>query len=1011
MSRSPGARRPLALTVIAALLLSVLPAGIAAASLEEVCEGAPERDFTDRDSISAVFVDVVDCMAAYGITIGFPDGRFGPGESVTRQQMALFIARFVAQAEDGTTDIPSSTSDAFTDLGSGVPDAQRDAINWLAELGITTGVTATTYDPGGTVSRQQMASFITRALSVTGGLEGVSLPELIADFDGEPFTDLDEVSAAHRTNVQVLQALGVVVGRADGSYGPGIDVTRQQMAQFLMRSAGVLAEIGQWNGAFVGVDPEDPDDPDTPATDPDPTDPDDTDPVSPTNQTFAVTADETQVPLDTEVEITAEVDDAELVTLWLIDPDYLDVDDDGDTILTTFETDNDGDFDPDAVLDPADGIVIAEVDGASVGASTTVVIDDIDDGSIEVLVDADPDGPAAFALLVVATDDEVPEVDDDGAPVDDFGVSDPVAVQDVEGILLLDRDAEPAPVRILGGIDGIGSIVRPVDEDVEVVARLLDLDDPTDSDAAVVELDGSVDYKIAKISAPGLCSTSVTYDNVADALLIEDGTGTVELVSGEAQFTVPGGEANDVYCVLTDWEGEDLYDDQEAGNFAVSSHGAIRFSDATPVPTTATFVGDTDRFVTVGTNVAIEVQVLDQFNNAVSATEVTFSRDVDVFTDSAPQTQDRPVSAATGIASESYGSTANRRDEITAQVKGTAITVPGSVTITWYQAAAGPSPATGEGVDYLGVIERVDDNNGSVIDTGVPGGVAPAGEGPFLRIDYGDADDEYEVLGASVTLPTFRTTITAGANGAVGRVLDVTNYRDGRTSPTATTFNLAAASQFAFTAAGNTGLIAGNDAEASVTSLIDVVGDPISDTIITATLTGAAGTSVTTATTDTGGQAQLTYQSLPGDAGATVGVVLGTQINGRSYQASSVNLVFVEGLVRAELTSPTIASDTLFTGDQITLTFSDTPVVSATTSVVVTPTAGTSVTLASPTVSFTVVANTVVITALVDVGALDLAGEDWVVWSLTDVAIGGQQVVVPTDRRVPVLAVKPPPPT
>lgn len=320
MSITHRVRRLLVAGVAGAMVLSLMPAGVAAADEHDVCEGGPVVEFADADSIAEVHLDNVLCMAAYGITIGVDDvPNFAPGNNVTRQQMALFIARTATQTLFGNTDIPEAEEGPFTDLDQGVPAAQANAINWLFSLGITTGTTDTTYSPGDPVTRQAMASFIARAHEALGVFELVDVEQAIEDFEGEPFTDVDDIAEVHLDNVLALQALGVVTGFVDGSYGPGEPVTRQQMSAFIIRSVRILDELGLWNGRFIDpdtgepIDPEVPETPETPVTPPvDPEEPE----VPETPETpdvdvefaLALSADpETPVEL-TEVVFTADLD-------------------------------------------------------------------------------------------------------------------------------------------------------------------------------------------------------------------------------------------------------------------------------------------------------------------------------------------------------------------------------------------------------------------------------------------------------------------------------------------------------------------------------------------------------------------------------------------------------------------------------------------------------------------------------------------------------------------------------
>ncbi|GGI03189.1 S-layer homology domain-containing protein [Egicoccus halophilus] len=120
----------------------------------------------------------------------------------------------------------------FDDIG---PDTTHGgAVNCLAAYNIVQGrgEPAGGYDPGGTVSRQQMASFVVGMLS--------QLPaatyELPAPTAGEPFTDHDRISEVHRRNVRTLHAAGIVAGYDDGTFRPGAPVTRAQMSALLTRA-------------------------------------------------------------------------------------------------------------------------------------------------------------------------------------------------------------------------------------------------------------------------------------------------------------------------------------------------------------------------------------------------------------------------------------------------------------------------------------------------------------------------------------------------------------------------------------------------------------------------------------------------------------------------------------------------------------------------------------------------------------------------------------------------------
>jgi len=125
--------------------------------------------FSDTDG--SVFESDINALAAAGITKGCnppSNDRFCPDESVTRGQMAAFLVRAL--------DLPQASSDYFTDDDGSVFEA---SINQLRQAGITHGCNPPADDmfcPGRDVRRDEMASFLARAL----GLDGETPPPVNA---------------------------------------------------------------------------------------------------------------------------------------------------------------------------------------------------------------------------------------------------------------------------------------------------------------------------------------------------------------------------------------------------------------------------------------------------------------------------------------------------------------------------------------------------------------------------------------------------------------------------------------------------------------------------------------------------------------------------------------------------------------------------------------------------------------------------------------------------------------
>jgi glucose/arabinose dehydrogenase len=161
------------------------------------------------DITNSGFLDEIMWVHAAGITGGCGGGKYCPEASVTREQMASFLARAMK--------LPAATRDYFTDDNTSQHEGD---INRLAEAGITGGCTATRFCPKDTVTRAQMASFLVRALK---------LPSTTTNYFD------DDNGNIHENQINALAASGITGGCATRRYCPSSDVTRGQMAAFLMR--------------------------------------------------------------------------------------------------------------------------------------------------------------------------------------------------------------------------------------------------------------------------------------------------------------------------------------------------------------------------------------------------------------------------------------------------------------------------------------------------------------------------------------------------------------------------------------------------------------------------------------------------------------------------------------------------------------------------------------------------------------------------------------------------------
>ncbi|MFV1990965.1 MAG: S-layer homology domain-containing protein [Acidimicrobiales bacterium] len=156
----------------------------------------------------------VQWMSDTGLSQGTTPGCFSPGQAASRAEVATFIHR-----ANGS---PAGGAEPFTDVG--VNDYFADAVAWMVNQGITTGVTATSFEPYRNVTRGEIATFIHRSKgSPPGG--------------STPFTDVP-AGAYYAQAVAWMVDQGITTGVTATTFEPNRNVTRAESAAFLYRSEG-----------------------------------------------------------------------------------------------------------------------------------------------------------------------------------------------------------------------------------------------------------------------------------------------------------------------------------------------------------------------------------------------------------------------------------------------------------------------------------------------------------------------------------------------------------------------------------------------------------------------------------------------------------------------------------------------------------------------------------------------------------------------------------------------------
>ena len=111
------------------------------------------------------YTDAVAWASANGIVSGYGEGKFGPNDPITREQMAAILCRY---ADYKGMDVTKRADlSAFTDA-SQVSDYALETMRWAVAQGLITGTSETTLSPAGSATRAQAALILMRFAALEG---------------------------------------------------------------------------------------------------------------------------------------------------------------------------------------------------------------------------------------------------------------------------------------------------------------------------------------------------------------------------------------------------------------------------------------------------------------------------------------------------------------------------------------------------------------------------------------------------------------------------------------------------------------------------------------------------------------------------------------------------------------------------------------------------------------------------------------------------------------------------
>jgi hypothetical protein len=182
---------------------------------EELYNGFP--DVADN----AWYAEAVRYNAVRGFITGYNNGKFGPADTLKRQDFVLILAR-----------IAGVDLDAFEDETCTMPDVvagsyYANAVKWAVENEIVTGYQNGKFGVGDNITREQVATILYRYM----GEPAVSSPTKTL----KPFADKDRISSFAKNAVVWAIQNGVISGKNETTLAPTATASRAEIATIVMR--------------------------------------------------------------------------------------------------------------------------------------------------------------------------------------------------------------------------------------------------------------------------------------------------------------------------------------------------------------------------------------------------------------------------------------------------------------------------------------------------------------------------------------------------------------------------------------------------------------------------------------------------------------------------------------------------------------------------------------------------------------------------------------------------------
>lgn len=167
----------------------------------------------------------INSLIQKGVVKGDPQGTYRPNDQITRAEFVTLLLRALGVNPEG--EYIGRFDDVHADQW------YFDAVNTSARMGLVSGYTPHTFAPNDTITREQMATMIQRAMAMKGKDIELTTVQISETLNG--LIDQTNISNWAREATAKTIKMGIIQGRSQGQFAPVASTTRAEAACMVLR--------------------------------------------------------------------------------------------------------------------------------------------------------------------------------------------------------------------------------------------------------------------------------------------------------------------------------------------------------------------------------------------------------------------------------------------------------------------------------------------------------------------------------------------------------------------------------------------------------------------------------------------------------------------------------------------------------------------------------------------------------------------------------------------------------